>query len=507
MPTTFTHPDLPRAAVVDALERAGFEAGPARPVTTVVLDTFDGRLFAAGLRLEHRRDPELALVLRDDTDAPAARLVGATAPRWPSGLPGGPLRTRIADITRERALLPHLTVSSQARRAERRDRRGKVTVTAEVHDEVRGDGCPLPGWYLEVQGVAGHDEDRERITTRLLSLGMDVEDGDLTTVVARATNRPLEGRSSSPSVPLDAAEPAMSGYQRVLANLADTIEANRPGTIDDIDEEFLHELRVAVRRTRSVLTEGKRVLPDEVREAQREAFGELGQQTGPARDLDVYVAGWDAYVAPLGLTGDPGLEKVRREIERRRVIAHRELSDVLRSDRCRAMIERWRVWLAEPALPADPRQLLGPVVADRIEKAQDKVLLDGRKITPASPGERLHDLRKDAKKLRYLLECFGSLLPADERKAFVAQLKDLQDNLGAHQDAEVHLAQLRDLAHDLHERSVVDTDALLAMGRLSDQLERRRAEERAAFAKRFAQYDRKSNRKALARMLDEIRDP
>ena len=53
---------------------------------------------------------------------------------------------------------------------------------------------------------------------------------------------------------------------------------------------------------------------------------------------------------------------------------------------------------------------------------------------------------------------------------------------------------------------MVDTDALLAMGRLSDQLERRRAEERAAFAKRFARYDRKANRKALARMLDEVRD-
>ena len=336
---------------------------------------------------------------------------------------------------------------------------------------------------------------------------MAVEDGDLLTVVARVTNRPLEGRSSSPTVPLDAAEPALSGYRRVLANLADTIEANRPGTIDDIDEEFLHELRVAVRRSRSVLAESEGVLPDEVRDAQREAFGELGQQTGPARDLDVYVAGWDSYVAPLGLTGDPGLDKVRDEIERRRVAAHHELSTVLESDDCRAMIERWRLWLSDPAVPADPGQPLGPVVADRIEKAQKKVLRDGRAITPASPGERLHDLRKDAKKLRYLLECFGSLFPADERKAFVSQLKDLQDNLGEHQDAEVHLAQLRDLAHDLHERAVVDTDALLAMGRLSDQLERRRAEERAAFAKRFAQYDRKSNRKALARMLEVVRDP
>ena len=291
----------------------------------------------------------------------------------------------------------------------------------------------------------------------------------------------------------------------MLANLADTIEANRPGTIEDIDEEFLHELRVAVRRTRSVLAQSKGVLPDDLRDRYRTAFGELGQQTGPARDLDVYVAGWDAYIAPLGLDGGSGLDKVKGEIEDRRRAAHAELSAVLRSNSCRDLMDGWRAWLADPSVEVGPKPHLGPVVVRRIEKAQNKVLTDGRAITASSPGERLHDLRKDTKKLRYLLECFGTLFPTDARKAFVSQLKDLQDNLGAHQDAEVHLAQLRDLAHDLHERAVVDTDALLAMGRLSDVLERRRSDERAAFAERFAKYDRKANRKALATMLARIR--
>src|SRR5262249_22278170 len=146
----------------------------------------------------------------------------------------------------------------------------------------------------------------------------------------------------------------------------------------------------------------------------------------------------------------------------------------------------------------------GPFVAGRVAKAQRKVLEDGRAITPDSPAERLHDLRKDTKKLRYLLECFGSLFPPKGRKAFVEQLKDLQDNLGEHQDAEVHLAHLRELAHDLNERATVDTDALLAMGRLSDHLDRRRAAERAAFVERFAAYDRKSNRRLLDKLLREV---
>ena len=80
----------------------------------------------------------------------------------------------------------------------------------------------------------------------------------------------------------------------------------------------------------------------------------------------------------------------------------------------------------------------------------------------------------------------------------------MQDNLGEHQDAEVHLAQLRELAHDLHARATVDTDALLAMGRLSDHLDRRRAEERAAFVDRFASYDTKANRRTLKAMLRKV---
>jgi CHAD domain-containing protein len=145
-------------------------------------------------------------------------------------------------------------------------------------------------------------------------------------------------------------------------------------------------------------------------------------------------------------------------------------------------------------------------VARRIAKAQRDVLKEGRAITPESPPERLHDLRKTTKKLRYLFECFGSLFPAKERKAFVTQLKDLQDNLGEHQDAEVHLDQLRALARDLHAKAKVDSDVLLAMGRVTDHLDRRRREERAAFVDRFAAYDTKANRQILAGLLERVGD-
>jgi CHAD domain-containing protein len=375
---------------------------------------------------------------------------------------------------------------------------------AEVHEQVAADGDVGAEWLVEVTGVVGHDDARERSLTRLTAVGMESVDADVATAAATAAGHDLRGRTSSPTVPLKRREPALDGFRRVLANLADTIDDNLLGTIDDVDVEFLHELRVAVRRTRSVLAEGKGVLPADVRRRYRESFGWLGQITGAARDLDVYVIGWDDYTAPLSTVNRGSLDRVLAEVERRRRAAHAELARALRSDECGELLGSWRAWLTDSDVaPADDRRL-GPFVADRIARAQRTVLTDGRAITPATAPERLHDLRKDTKKLRYLLECFGSLFPTKGRKAFVAQLKALQDNLGAHQDAEVHLAQLRELAHDLHARATVDTDALLAMGRLSDQLDRRRAEERADFVARFAAYDTKANRRALKSLLREV---
>ena len=116
MPTTFTHPDLSAAAAADVLRAAGFEVDPPRVSYRVLLDTFDGRLHAAGLRLELRAEPDAALVLIDGNGAPPARLAWRSVPRWPADLPAGPFRARVADLTEERALLPLVTITSARER-------------------------------------------------------------------------------------------------------------------------------------------------------------------------------------------------------------------------------------------------------------------------------------------------------------------------------------------------------------------------------------------------------
>ena len=270
-------------AIVDVLEHAGFEVASARPTTRVVFDTFDGRLAEAGLRLEHRRDPEVALVLRGAPGEPTARLAGATAPRWPAGFPVGPFGRRLTAITKERALVPLLADHLAGEpRAERHDRRGKATSSPSSTRTSRSRATPCR------DGCSSSTRSRATATSGSASPPVCCRSGSplKTATSPRSPPAPPAGRSRADRArPRSRSTPASlpsPGYRRVLANLADTIEANRPGTIDDIDEEFLHELRVAAAARAPCSPKGKAVLPDDLRDPLSRAFGELGQQTGPA---------------------------------------------------------------------------------------------------------------------------------------------------------------------------------------------------------------------------------
>ncbi|MGH9178958.1 MAG: CHAD domain-containing protein [Acidimicrobiales bacterium] len=501
---TFTSADAAAEDVGTTLAGAGFDVGPVRPLRRTVLDTFDGRVAAAGWQLELREHPHRQLVLTAPGSAPAALPV-ETTPRFATDLPSGPFRARLAPVLEVRALSPVLTLEGRHAQAVRRNRDGKVLVQLDLHLQVRVEGHDgvAPLWGIDVSELAGYAKEGARARALLAGLGLGAA-ADIVTAAAAAAGIDLSGAHSSPTVPLTAAGPALAAYRRVLANLAGTVEANHQGTVEDVDPEFLHDLRVAVRRTRSVLAQSKGVLPAAVRDQYRQSFRWLGEITGPARDLDVYVIEWDGYVAPLGPVGAADLAPVLAHVGRRRQAAHTALAKGLRSTRYRALMAAWTAWVRgdEPEGGGDDAvRPIGQVAAARTARAHKRLLRRGRSITPDSPAEDLHELRKDAKRLRYLLECFGSLYDGGARKAFVQRLKALQDNLGTHQDAEVHVSQLRAFSDELHGKRGLAAATLIAMGQLAEHLDRRRRAAREEFAGRFAAYDTKQTARTFNALL------
>ena len=493
--------------VIEALTDLGFVFGGSRVSTISLLDTFDGRLYRAGLRLQMTELERLELVLSGQGTAPAHVTLDA-APRVPSDLPSGPFRARVAALTDVRALLPQLRTSARRTRGVLRDPVGKVVVAAELHERMLVVDRPDIGWprsTIEIQEVPGYAKQANRTLETLRAAGIEECASDTLTLCATAAGVDLAGFTASATVPLDPAMSAIDGFRLVLANLATTITANWQGTIDQTDPEFLHDLRIAVRRSRVVLANAQQVLPAEILDYAREELAWLAALTSTPRDLDVYLLEWSKYADPLGAEVASLLDPVRGLLERRCIDGHVELERGLRSERAVTWMNSWQEWLTEPTgdgpLPERARRPLGPLIARRIARAHDLLVDRGRLIEPDTPAEQVHSLRKDAKELRYLLLCFGSLLPKRARKRFVKRLEALQDNLGEHQDAEVHIDMLRAVATELHETGA-SAETMLAIGQLTERLDQQRHNARVEFAERFADYDTPATQRALDAILD-----
>jgi CHAD domain-containing protein len=295
--------------------------------------------------------------------------------------------------------------------------------------------------------------------------------------------------SSKLDLKLERGQRADAAATVVLHRLIQVIRDNEPGTLADIDTEFLHDYRVAVRRTRSLQRQFKRVFAPEPLAHFREAFKGLQQITGDTRDLDVYLLDFDGFQRSLPYEIQGDLEPLRSVLELRRKRAFALMSRHLRAS---TALDEWEAFVTGlVTAPEDERPDAGKpveeVAAKRIGAVYRTMIKEGSVIDDASPHEALHDLRKVGKELRYLLEFFASLFDPDVVKPLVKSLKALQDVLGTFQDREVQAAELRDLRDDVA-KAENGAAALMAMGLLVDRLAREQHEARAHFAEQFEAF-------------------
>jgi len=505
---TFQIPGHHTRTAVGSLTESGFGFDPPRALTTTLVDTFDGRLHRAGLRLELRMSAGIELVLSGDDVVPAHLSVDSV-PRVVTDLAPGPFRSRIATLIDIRALLPQVRVRMERSVGALLDGSGKTVAIAELYEQVHIVNRPDIDRFtaIEIHEVPGYAKQARRARAVLQDVGLEECELDTLAQCAAAADVDLAGFNATATVPLEADMAALDGIRAVLVNLEVAISANWQGAIDETDTKFLHDLRIALRRTRTVLAASKSIVPAEVLDPAKQEFAWLAGATSAARDLDVYLLEWKRYTDPLGVGLAVSLEPVRDVLVQHCADAHHELEHALRSERATALMTEWRRWLGEPVgddgLPPRADDPLGKAVARRIDRGHRRLIDEGRLIGPDTPADDVHDLRKDAKKLRYLIECFSSVLPDRPRKRYVKQLKALQTNLGEHQDAEVHIALLRSLTPALVSADA-DADTMVAVGEIIQRLEQTRVAARAEFAERFADYDSPTTQRSFDALIEAI---
>jgi CHAD domain-containing protein len=482
-------------------------------------DQSDWRLYRARLTLEYvARSVGGELRLADHTVTTAAASGAASTPSaapplitqpvtgWQAArphvmceVPDGPVASRIGDLVAPRALLPVVTVTTAATTYRLLNEDSKTIARLLVERPVLGgqrsgpQASPLAP-RLSIAEIRGYPGQARR-AARLVGAAPGVTAAEVPAFseALRALGRRPGDYSNKVDTDITAALPASQAAATILLRLLDTIEANVAGVLADTDTEFLHDLRVSVRRTRSALKlfgDALALTEEEVAFFAAE-FKWVGDLTTPTRDLDVHLLDFDDTARGLNAAKPDDLEPFRTYLEQRRRREFRALTRGLKSARFTELGNAWRSRLTTIKGSGPAARIggtTGTLAAERTRAAFAKVARRGAAITAGSPAESLHDLRKRCKELRYALEFFAPLHDRAAQAKVVGELKRLQDCLGEFQDTEVQIGEIRALATAMLAAGEAPAVTLLAMGEVTAGLVSRQRAAREDFARRFAAF-------------------
>lgn len=480
----------------------GLKQEPERQLHRRYLESFDWRIYQDGGLIESVSDGNtqvLNWIKRKNGDL-RHRLRLKSLPGFVQDLPDGVFRERLDKVLSMRKLLPLVGIEStlQTLRVLGDEDKTVVRLELEIARFVSPDGEQSGdlGMRVHLVPIRGYDRDFDRVYT-VLTDRLEPADQALFEYALEAIGRVPNDYTSKLNYRLDPAERADVTAKDIQLGLLRTLEANIDGTRANVDSEFLHDLRVATRRTRSALTQVKAVFPPEVVERFKQGFAWVGQVTGPTRDMDVYLLALDDYKAGLPEMLRDDLAPLRGFLEVHHAEEQKALGRKLTSPHFRKLLKEWRTFLEAPVpkhpASANAARPTKAVADERIWKMFRRVMKEGRAINEKSPPEDLHELRKSCKKLRYLMEFFESLYPGNHVRTLIKVLKVLLENLGNFQDLEVQAHTLRRFAEQMESEDHVGSGTLLAMGALIGGLSEHQHAAREEFAEIFAGFDTREN--------------
>jgi CHAD domain-containing protein len=204
--------------------------------------------------------------------------------------------------------------------------------------------------------------------------------------------------------------------------------------------EGVHQSRVATRRLRSCLKQFRPVLDGTGLRALDAMLRDFARAMGEARDLDVFLMGLGADLAAANGPGERRLEALLRAARGRRESAYATLRAMLDGPEFRRLI--WsairlaalRDWGSEvvPEAPTPLRPFATATLAKRWKRLRKR----GAEIESLD-AEALHELRLEAKRMRYAAELFAPLWPGKASRRFIKRLSAVQDALGIANDTHV----------------------------------------------------------------------
>jgi inorganic triphosphatase YgiF len=502
-------------AILKSLQSLGCEVQPQRTINQedIYLDTFDWRLFRRNVLLRLRRTGgksfytlksigkmEGGLAERREIECEAT---GKIKESW--NIVSQEIAAEIAEIIYPRRLVEHISI---------RTRRLASTITCPDGTEVE--------MVFDAAGFQAAGLDRSHVA-RLFEIEIELKKGAPEALDALAKNiaetfslvpsphSKLETAIERLGISFPAKTPPAElvvraddrldiAVKKILAFQLHRLQEHVPGTIADIDTEFVHQARVATRKMRSLL----RLCADAVPKRSADYFaGELlwlGSIFGCVRDLDVFSLNLSKFKTDINFAPNRPMEILLRQIQEERAGVLADLKEGLASTRWRIFSLRLSTFTTrKPAIhPLAPLALA--TVAETspaiIAGLFNKAIAQGARVLLKPKLENFHKLRIQFKKLRYAAEFFNPAFE-DRLSPFIAAVTKMQDCLGELQDT-VFTKELIVGLMKKWKGSVMDPRLIFILGeiyQLQEEISRARQSE---FVEIWKQFDSENTRRKLA---------
>lgn len=236
-------------------------------------------------------------------------------------------------------------------------------------------------------------------------------------------------------------------YALTLTRCAGQIAGNIDAVVDHRFPEGIHQMRVAMRRLRAAHAAFHKAISVSGAREHIARVKTLFSLLGEARDLDVFCTETLPAMVSASAEAGPGAapdvtplaaaaEELRAEVWTRVLAAIKApaFTEVLLQAGDLAAQAESNGGVTGDGHPGEAGMPLADFARARLDKQWDRAVIAHHVLTGLS-NEARHDLRKDLKGLRYEAEFFAPLWPASGVKPFMKQLKGLQDEFGAINDA------------------------------------------------------------------------
>ena len=390
-------------------------------------------------------------------------------------------RTAMSELIGLRKLENQLRIKTDIQQLELRDDEHKCVARAVFILTERG-------IYASLEPVRGYAKAHKQLYTSLSKLGFTGTELTFTARLLELHKEQLPETVTPATVKIKPDDVIGDTVCKMCISMIDTARSHENGVLTKSqDTEFLHDYRVSLRKTRSLVSLMKSIFPADAHQQIKQKLAEIMRPTNAARDLDVYLLEQADYEQMLPEELRAGLPAMFNDFKKQHIKAYQELNAWLSSSAYGKEIENCQAWFAHMLENNATPQAQQPVLAavnQSVLKKYRKILKLGRIIHPETPDEQVHDLRLECKKFRYLLDFFAPLYPKAELSKLMKKLKKMQNTLGAFNDYSVQQEAL----HDYLNTARPNKKLHMSVGALILVLAQKQTEQRQQVEQKFAEF-------------------